>query len=210
MKKHAVAFLLAIIAAGNGGAQGIRVLELQGGYFDPKGTAAGLIFGGNYGITVDERVDLSLGVSYFHRGYAKETEVATEVSQSGVVEKTHVLNLEYSTTLLPLLANVTVRIPFGRPVSLYAGGSLCYQFLFNKETNYEEGASRKQRYRAAGWMARAGADYQIGSRSSLTVEAFYNGTKVKANTAKKEGLPVWDEVDVSGVGLRAGLRMELY
>ena len=56
-------------------AQGVRVLELRGGYLNPKGTNAGLIFGGSYGVSIDERVDLSLGFSVFHKGYQKETAV---------------------------------------------------------------------------------------------------------------------------------------
>ena len=38
--------------------QGVRVLEIRGGYFNPKDTNAGLILGGSYGISIDERVDI--------------------------------------------------------------------------------------------------------------------------------------------------------
>jgi len=90
------------------------------------------------------------------------------------------------------------------------GGSLTYQFLFNTEHNFEENIKEKRNYSGFGWMARAGIEYNIGSRSSLLIEAFYNSCKVKGNKEKKQGLPVWDEVDVSGLGFRAGVRLYFY
>ena len=61
-----------------------------------------------------------------------------------------------------------------------------------------------------GWMARAGVEYALGSRSSITLEGFYNGCKVKSDRKKIAGIPSWQEVDLSGFGFKAGLRLELY
>lgn len=209
-KKWIVVFLIFGVV-GFVRAQGVRVLELRGGYLNPKDTEAGLIFGGSYGVSIDERVDLSLGLSYFHKGYSKESEVADSVSPSGIHESTVMKELEYSTTLLPISANVNIRFPFQPPLYWYVGGSLTYQFLFNTEKNFEEGISEKRNYRGWGWMVRAGIEYTIGSRSSVLLEAFYNIGKVKRNVEETvEGLPVWDEVDVSGLGFRTGLRLEFF
>ena len=191
--------------------QGVRVLELRGGYLNPKGTAAGFIFGGAYGVSVDERVDVSLGFSYFNKSYKKESVVADTGYVSVLDERTVMRELEYSTTLLPVCFNVNVRIPFQPPVYYYVGGSLSYQFLFNTEKNFEAGISEKRNYRGWGWMVRAGVEYVIGSRSSVILEALYNIGKVKRNVEETvEGLPIWDEVDVSGLGFRAGLRLEFF
>jgi len=191
-------------------AQGVKILELRGGYLNPKGTKAGFIFGGSYGISIDERVDLSLGVSFFHKNYQKESAVADTNYVSGVHETTVMKELEYNTTLLPVFANVNIRIPFQPPVYWYLGGGFSYQFLFNTENNLEKQIKEKRNYRGFGWTARAGIEYNIGSRSSVILEAFYNNCQVKGNKEKKEGLPVWDEVDVSGLGFRAGLRLEFF
>ena len=191
--------------------QGVSVLEVRGGYLNPKDTNGGMIIGGSYGISIDERVDLSLGLSYFHKNYRKETAVADTNYISGIREQTVVRDLEYSTTLLPVTASVNIRFPFQRPVYWYVGGSVTYQFLFNKEDNYEEAISEKRTYKGWGWMLRAGIEYGIGSRSALLLEAFYNIGKVKRNVDETiEGLPVWDEVDVSGLGFRTGLRLEFF
>jgi hypothetical protein len=210
MKKWIViVFILGAIGLVYG--QGVRVLEIRGGYLNPKDTNAGLIFGGSYGISIDERVDLSLGLSYFHKNYTKLSHVADTNYVSGVTETTVVKELEYNTTILPITGNVNIRIPFQPPVYWYAGGSVTYQFLFNTEKNFEEGVSEKRTYRGWGWMARAGIEYTIGSRSSLILEAFYNFGKVKRNVERTiRGLPVWDEVNLSGLGFRAGLRLEFF
>ncbi len=206
-----IAAVLVLGIAGFVHAQGVRVLELRGGYLNPKGTNAGLIFGGSYGVSIDERVDLSLGFSVFHKGYQKETAVADTGYQSGINERTVMRELEYSTTLLPIFVGANVRFPFQPPLYWYVGGSLTYQFLFNTENNFQEEIKEKRNYRGWGWMVRAGIEYTIGSRSSVLMEAFYNIGKVKRNVKETvEGLPVWDEVDVSGLGFRAGLRLEFF
>jgi len=202
----ATAFLVVVGAA----AQGMKLLEFQGGYLSPKGTKAGFIFGGNYGISIDERVDLSLGLSYFHRGYSKETTVAVVPTGTGAQIGTKERLLDYSTTLLPIAANIAVHIPFQPPWNLYFGGSLAYEFLFDKYTNHQDRISESSRFSGFGWMARAGMEWAIGSRSSVELEAFYNSCKATGGKKEVDGIPTWDEVDMSGLGFRAGVRVELY
>jgi len=202
-------FLLSALGMAFG--QGARVMELRAGYFNPKGTAAGLIFGGSYGVCIDERVDMSLGVSYFRKKYTQETVVADSVSTSGITERTVMREMDYSTTLLPISANINIRFSldprgYNPRIFWFVGGSVSYQFLFNTENNYIK--EEKKSYKGWGWIARAGIEYGIGSHSSLILEAFYNSCKVKGNKEKELGFPVWDEVDVSGLGFRAGLRLE--
>jgi len=201
MKKLTWIFVLAVLGAGSLIAQSMRVLELQAGYMDPKGTPAGLIFGGNYGISIDERVDVSFGLSYFHKSYKKETTVSSSTGPSGVTMTHVVQNYEYGTSLLPLAFNVTVHVPIQPPLSWYVGGGLSYQFLFQKENNYDDNVSFKHTYKSGGWQLRAGVEYQIGSRSSLILEAFNNNCKVKSDDI---------EVDVSGIGFKAGVRVLFY
>jgi hypothetical protein len=209
MKRIALVSTAFLLFAGFAAAQG-KLLEFQGGYLGPKDTKAGLIFGGNYGVSIDQSVDLSLGFSWFHKGYSKQTVVATGVSQSGSTYHTKEQSLDYSTTLLPFTANLTVHIPFQPPWGLYLGGSLAYEFLFDKYSNLATKTSEKSSFHGFGWMARAGMEWTLGSRSFLTLEGFYNGCKVKGNEKRVEGIPVWNEVNVSGLGIRAGVRVEMY
>ena len=192
-------------------AQNVRVLEFRGGTLNPKGTPSSGIFGLSYGTAVDERVDLSLGVDLFHKSYTKESKVASETTDSGIDVDQVVTELEYKTTLIPISAGVVIRIPFAKPINWYIGGNLAYQILINKEKNYQLDKSQSRTFGGFGWNARAGMEYIIGSKSALIAELYYNGGKVKRNQDKTEqGLPIWDEVDVSGLGVRAGLRVDLY
>lgn len=209
MKKSLIV-LLVLAGAVSVSAQGFRQLEIRGGYLNPKGTASGLILGGSYGFAFDERVSLSMGVDFFKKNYTKETKIAESVSPSGVVENTIQKELEYNTFLMPFTAAIDIRFPLQRGMCWYAGAGLSYQFLFNTENNLEEGVKEKRNYHGFGWIFRAGLEYTLGSRSALLMEAFYNSAKLKGNEDKVENLPVWDEVNVSGFGVRAGVRLEFF
>lgn len=193
-------------------AQGVSIFEINGGYLNPKGTTSGSIFGASYGLSVDERVDISLGIAYFYKKYTKRTEVAdTSYTHGLITEKTVMTELEYGTALMPVSANVLIRMPVQPPLSYFVGGAVTYNFLFNHEKNYEAGISEKRTYRGFGWLIRAGIEYSIGSRSSVLLEGIYNIGHVRRNVDETvKGLPIWDEVDITGLGVRAGLRMEFY
>jgi hypothetical protein len=186
-----------------------KMFEFNVGTLNPKDTPAGLIFSGAYGISVDERVDLSVGFGVFHKGYEDVSEVAKTEPVAGVPATTWSKKMEYSTTLLPFSVNATISIPIQPPLNWFVGAGLSWEILFNKQTNYETNTSASRRFTGFGYQLRGGIEYQIGSRSSLTGELFYNGCKVSGNHEVVQNLPVWDEVNVSGMGIRAGLKVLL-
>jgi hypothetical protein len=204
--------LLSIGCIGIVSAQNMKVLEIQAGSLNPKGARkAGFIFGANYGVCVDERVDLTLGLSIFRKSFSEQTSVDSAAISGTNTQTYTVLNpLEYSTTIIPITASATVHIPFQPPLGFYFGGSLAYEFLFDKYTNYYTGEKDSPTFSGFGWMGRAGVEYKLGRRSSITLEGFYNGCKVKSDRKKINKIPSWKEVDLSGLGFKAGLRLELY
>jgi hypothetical protein len=171
---------------------------------------SGIIWDVKYGIAVDEAVDISLGVAFFNKTYTQSSTVAEDVSAGGTVNTTKQLEVEYSAFLLPITANATIHLPMSPQFGLYAGAGLSWQFLINKENNFEEDIEDTRTFNGGGWVARVGGEMQLGTRSSLLAELHYNHCTVKGDTKKKEGLPVWDEVDVSGMGFKVGLRVELF
>jgi hypothetical protein len=202
--------ILLIVAVSSGLAQNMRLLEFQVGSLKPKDTQTGLTFDAKYGIAVDEAVDISLGIGYFNKTY-EESALVGEKDQSGQIQiGTQSKNLEYRTQIIPLTANATVHMPMTPPVGIYFGAGFTYQFLINKVNNMAEGVEETQNFRGGGWVARVGGEYQLGSNSSLIAELFYNACKVKGNEDKKENVPVWEEVNLTGMGFKVGLRMELY
>jgi len=201
---------MVLVLGGRVLAQNAKVLEFEVGYLNPKDIKGGMIYSGKYGLVVDERVDISLGLDFFHSSYTEETTV--EFGETGRVGyETRVRALDYSAYLLPLSINATVRFPLEPPLGLFAGAGFAYQFLFSKVKNYQEDLSETQRFRGTGWIFRGGIEYSLGSRSSLIAEAFYDLGKVSRNLDKTpDGLPRWDEVNLGGFGFRGGLKVELY
>jgi hypothetical protein len=89
-------------------------------------------------------------------------------------------------------------------------GGLGYSFLWSNEKNYEKKSNETRSYNGFTWQAGAGIYYDIGSRSTFLADLFYtNGTvgrDVKSSTA---GLPVEERVDLSGLGVRVGVLLNL-
>lgn len=192
-------------------AQGLKVTTFKLGYFDPKDAKSGFLFGVNFGSAVDENVDIGIGIDFFHRNYTEEKKVAESVSPGGVVEKTIQKELEFTTTILPIMGTITVKISPEYPLSYYIGGGLGYELLFNKERNYREGISESRFYHGFSWLVNGGVLYRIGSRSAFLGEIFYNGATVHRGKGKTiEGLPIWDEVNLSGLGVRFGIRLDFF
>ena len=188
----------------------MKALELHVGTLNPKGTPSGMLLGGSYGINVDEAVDVSIGVFYFWKSYSETSEINTGTTPGGTQITENQQTLDYSTSLLPVSANVTIHFPVAQKVSVYGGGGISYQFLWNKENNIVANVESSRFFSGFGWVGRAGAELLLGSRSSLIVEAYYNGCKVKGNKSEEAGLPTWDEVDVTGLGFRAGVRLIMF
>jgi opacity protein-like surface antigen len=198
-----------ILAAGSVPAQNMKCLEFEVGTLNPEDIRSGAIWDVKYGIAVDERVDITVGAALFYKSYKKDTKVDEKDTNTGTVS-TIQRELEYKSTLLPLTVNATVHMPLNYPFGVYFGAGLAWEFLFNSENNYEYDVKENRTYNGFGWVARAGAEFKLGSRSSLIGEVHYNNCIVKRDKTKKEGLPEWDEVDVTGLGVKIGLRMELY
>ncbi len=181
---------------------------LKFGYFNPKGAKSGASFGLNLSSGVDETVDMGFSVDLFHRSYQRDSEVARVVSEGGVVESQIQRDMDFSTTAIPIMGTFSVKLSPDMPFSYFIGGGLGYALMWNKETNYTLDVSEKRFYHGFTWQLGGGIMYQLGSRSHLVGEVFYNDAHVKRDKGKTaNGLPVWTEVDLSGVAFRLGIRI---
>lgn len=184
-----------------------RPTALKIGYLDPKDAQAGLLVGGDATFDVDETVQMGFSASVFYRNYKKLSTIAAPGYQAGINEKTLQQELEYTTLAFPIYAVVNILIPRTNVFGYQVQGGLGYEFLLNKERNFVEDKSERRFYRGLSWLASAGVHYQIGSRSALVAELLYHSAKVSRNRSETpEGLPIWNEVNLSGFGLRFGLR----
>ncbi|MBN2103086.1 outer membrane beta-barrel protein [bacterium] len=202
--KYSVIFCV-ILALGSVSGQNMKSLEFQVGSLNPKDLRSGTIWDVKYGIAVDEKVDIQVGIAYFNKSYTK-TEVIGDTTDEFGKEQEIKEKMKQTTALLPLSVNATVHFPLSPPFGIYAGAGLSWQFLFLNYKDYDTGKDRNVTYNGGGWVGRVGAEYELGTRSSLIAEVHYNNCKVKEN---KKG-QIFKQRDVSGLGFKVGLRVILF
>lgn len=194
----------------NVSAQAYRATTIKLGYYNPKDAKSGFILGGNYAIVVDETIDIGLGLDVYRKTYRNEETIAERTYKTGETEYTRQLELEFSSLIIPIMANINFKLPMSTysPVFSYINGALGWQMMWNTENNYRDDKKESRFYNGFGWMASVGMMYQIGRRSALLFEVGYNGCAVSRNRKENpEGLPIWDEINISGVMVRGGVRL---
>lgn len=199
---------ISLLAAQNSPAQ-LHISGIRLGYIDPKDSKAGLMLGMDLTGKVDESVELGAAVNVFRRNYQKFTTVAQSVSAGGLVETTVQKDLEFTTFFLPIMGQAIVHFSED-DFHWFANGGLGYEMLWNHENNFVDGKKERRFYSGFAWMVGGGFQYRIGSRSAVIAEILYHDAKVKRNETKKEGLPVWSQVNLAGLGFRGGLRFGLW
>lgn len=183
-------------------AQRFSATTLKAGYFDPKGSKAGFIFGGSYSWIVDESVDIGIAVDYFRKNHSEDS---TEVQGD---ETLRIKYADLTTNIIPVYGLINIKFPAGMYMDYFLSGGLGYEMLIRKEQTYGASDSKKSRfYSGFKWMVSAGIMYRIGSNSSFIAEAFYDGTTVSREKKDEPSGLARYEVDLSGFGIRAGIRM---
>lgn len=207
MRKY-IGFLLIFLFIGSTitYAQGYGVTAIKMGYFNPKNAKGGLIIGGMIGSAVDESVDLGIGVDFFRGSNKEETQTGESTSGAGTKETAWRLDAESSSTIIPITAQVNMKIPASYMFYYTFGGGVGYEMLWTREKEYdvngEEIDSESRFYHGLRWILTAGILYRLGSRSSFLLEAFYDGSKLNR---KKDNITY--KVNPSGIGVRAGIRI---
>ena len=192
-------------------AQRGKSLSVRVGYLNPKDAKSGFSIGGSLSGVVDEAVQIGLGFDFFRKTYTKTSHVATQDYASGINEETIQKEVEYTTTILPIMAELLVKIPGGWSHSYFIRGGLGYELLWNKESNYVDDKSESRFYSGFAWQVGVGIMYKLGRVSSLFAEGIYNSAEVsRGESETPAGLPVWQEVDLSGFGVRVGVNMGLW
>lgn len=192
-------------------AQWGKELGVRVAFLSPKDAKSGFSIGASLGAEVDEAVSIGLAADFFRRHYVKTSEVATKDYESGVSETTVQKEVEYNTTIVPLLAELLVKMRASRVHAYLLRGGLGYELLWNKEQNFEQNVSERRFYSGFTWQIGGGILYRLGRRSDITAELFYSSAEVGRNRTKTPaGLPVWDQVDLSGIGGRVTIIMGLW
>jgi hypothetical protein len=185
-------------------------LGIHAGYMNPKDTKSTFMVGGMWGTAIDEAVDVGIGFDIIHKSYTERTKVADASGPADINYGTYYDELTYSRTILPLMLEIDMKIPTSRYLGYLIRGGLGYSWLWSKEKNYNEKTDETRNFSGFGWLASAGVYYHIGSRSTFTVDLFYlNNTVSRDAKETKQGLPVSERVDLSGLGARVGVLLDL-
>jgi hypothetical protein len=208
MKKVIFCLMLLILFIQPGFSRG-SFTEFKAGYFYPEAAEHGYIFGINAGRMIDESLSWSFEINYFQKAYKKTTN-KDELYFPGIQPTQVKLELDYKTIILPIYAKLNYEHPLGYRSPIYFRGSagLGWEMVWNKANNYQVNPSTHETrfYNGFGWQATAGLGFEISSSANFFVDGFYNGSTVKRNsTTNDEGLPTWEELDVSGFGVRVGI-----
>jgi len=181
------------------------------GLYSPPEIESGLTIGYGYYRYIDDMVSAGVGMDAFWTNYMKASSVETEETGLGQEIITQQVEIDMTSYLLPLMGTVRVILPFELGAfSPYTNVSLGWNILFNNETNYVTGEQTFRFFNGFGWGLGAGASLDLGEKSSIGIETYYRSAKMKANVDETElGLPIYDELDMTGLGLQIGLFMNI-
>jgi len=182
------------------------ILGLNGGMLFPEDTEGGPIIGISWGRMLDQNISWEIEADYFWRTYTKEMTV--EVSGGTTQSSTIVTEIENSTRMLPVFFKLGFLSQILPKLDLKIGGGLGYVFLWNDDMNYKLDVENSEFYSGFAWHLSAGVSFPISRAADIYGEAVYLSSTPSTSAGKTaEGLPKRTEVDISGIWLRAGLRL---
>ena len=185
-----------------------KMTEFNVGLLAPADAEGGFFGGINIGRMVDEKIGISLGIHVYHSSYTKETKVGEDNGSGQIVTSQTATELDQSATLIPLYFQLHYTGPITQALDLKVTAGLGYEFLWNSVTNFKEDKERTDFFSGFGWNIGAGVSIPISSASDFYGEVLYHGGTPSSDEGKTdEGLPLRTEVDMSGLGVRIGLRL---
>jgi opacity protein-like surface antigen len=175
-----------------------KTMDLKLGFLNPGDAKTGFIIGGRFGSQIDNRINVGISLDFYRNsGY--------DYSSDGD-DNEKIVDARFSSNILPIMIDLTADFPLktNKEITPFAHLGLGYEVLWNKEEyrdNPDDDDTRT--YTGFGWMIGGGVFYKIGYNSDLIVELFYNHCTAK----RDEGKWVIQEMDISGLGARAGIRI---
>ena len=186
--------------------------KLSVGLYAPPDIESGLNIGYGYFRYIDEMVSAGIGMDAFWTNYKKVSDVdIQDTTGLGQTITTQQVEVDMTSYLFPVMGTAKVGLPIEMgSFSPYSNLSLGWNILFNNETNYVTGDQTFRFFNGFGWALGIGANLNLGDKSSIGIKPYYRSAKMKANVDETElGLPIYDELDMTGLGLQIGLFMNI-
>ena len=174
-------------------------------YYGPEDADAGFAIGGSIGSAFSDIITLSFGTDVYFKKYEQRSEVASETGETW--ESTlYTTDISYSSYAVPLMAELKANVPIFSRLGIYGHIGAGYQLFWIKEVNREENVSERDFYGGWVWNAGVGPSLKIGGNTWLFIEGYYTGSTVqRGRDDVSVGLPVYQEIDLSGFGVRLGV-----
>ena len=194
------------IAASSAYADKGKAYLLRVSYFEPRDAVAWFSFGGTIGTIIDETVMIGIGSDLFYKNYTKDTQVAEEDSESGTTVATYETEIEYHTVILPIMFELMVQIPIVWKCSFFGHGGIGTEILWNREQYYATNVKESRFYFGFAWQLGVGLSLKLSQSTALFAQVYYKNSKVKRSREDIiEDLPVYEQVNLSGIGGRVGI-----
>lgn len=181
------------------------------GFYNPQDSKAGLMLGGTTGIDVDERVEINFSGDFFIRNYTDDKDINVQNTVGGNEIVTVLRTADISTYYIPIMGNVKIKIPYTENIVPYAGGGIGYAmawediFIAADTTANSSKIDDVNFYHGFAGNVNLGVNLPLGSKSNLYLETFYNWSVCKRNKKENATGITWDELNMSGTGIRLGL-----
>ena len=200
------ALIALFIAASSAYAGKGKAYLLKVSYFEPRDAVAWFSFGGTIGTIIDETVMIGIGSDLFYKNYTKDTQVATEDYESGYSTDTYEREIEYHTVILPIMFELMVQIPVIWKCSFFGHGGIGTEILWNREQFYATNEKDSRFYFGFAWQLGVGLSLKLSQSTALFAEGYYKNSKVKRSREDIiKDLPVYEQVNLSGIGGRVGI-----
>lgn len=185
-----------------------KMTEFNVGLLGPTDAEGGFFGGVNIGRMVDEKIGISLGLNVYRSSYTKESRIGQRDNSGQIIKSETATELDQSATLIPLLFQLHYTGAISQSLDLKVTAGLGYEFLWNSVTKFEDNVDKTEFFSGFGWQVSAGISLPISSASDFYGEILYHGGAPSKEAGKtEEGFPVRTEVDMSGLGLRLGIRL---
>lgn len=183
--------------------------EFKFGTRNPEDTGTGNFFGISTGRRLDDRLYWGIEFDYFKSSYLKETTIATDTT-GGITVNTRVLELDFATRIASLQMQIYYELKLGKQSPFYyrasvgAGG----EFIWNNENNFLQDIERTRFFSGFGWKAATGIALKVSRSGVIFWDIAYNNATARKNRERNEqGLPIFQEIDVSGFGFQVGINI---
>ena len=202
MKQSLIFLLMTMMLFSQG--EKLKFSEFRFGSLNPKDTDAGFYGSISSGSMFDANLGYNFEIGFFGKRYRKQTRVYVDSLQSTSVST----SLTQSTTMLPIMVKLNYIKDINSFLLIKFDLGLGYTLLWNNEENFETGTDKTRFFHGVTYQLGADAGIQISETGSIFGGVFWNGGSISGNHQEVNGLPTFDEKNMSGLGIRLTIRID--